>query len=185
MFNLMLSKDRLNYRLHWFWTPFGLLIVAWVWLTFFYADFLEKGLRLETFLTTSPEVWSATAFGLFFAFYSLRSANFFWYFCWPLFWAGVVMYGAELPKFFGFSGVPWSPYLVPEEIGKFWHYWGWFFTDAYIVPVGLVAMYFIIEWRKGVLKKEGEHWAGFWAFWEGIGLPWVLLWRGLKKVFRK
>jgi hypothetical protein len=186
---LMFGKDQLEPRLHWFWTPFGLLMVLWAWSTFYGGHILEDGraITTNTLLAAGPEFWRSTAIGLLFAFYALGSAKPLWYFYWGWFLGAVTMYPGEILRLLGFIEIPWSPYLRPEEAGMFWHYWGNFFLDAYIVPLGLVAGYFIIRWRRSVLEKEGERHPGFWGFWEGIGLPFVLLGRALKRrrLFRK
>ncbi len=181
---LMFGRDQLQHRLHWFWTPFGLLIVTWAWLTFYNTSIMEFGVSLNTFITASPELYRATAFGFLIAFYRLDSAAPLWYFYWIWAWAGIVMYGAEIPKLFGGAGVPWSEYF---KGGEFWHNWGYSLLDAYIVPLAFVAMYYIIKWRKAVLKKEGERHLMISAVLEGIGLWWVLLWRrfGRRGIFRK
>lgn len=128
-----------------------------------------------TLLQATPELYRITAFGLLFAFYSLESAHPFWCFMW--------FYMISWPfQFVGVSGAQpiWvNPTLYATQ--DFWHSWGYFFVDAYAIPVGLVAAYYIIKWRRSVLAKEGERHPRFWGFWEGIGLPYVLLWRGLKK----
>ena len=193
---LAFGKDRLKPRLHWFWTPFGLLQVAWAWLTFYGATVLEdpeyRGITLLTLLSTSPEVWRATTFGLLYAFYSLGSAVPLWYFYWGWFVAGVtqgpgMLITDLLPVLLGLGRPYESPYLSPEQAGKFWHYWGFFFLDEYLLPLGLVAGYFIIKWRISVLEKEDERHPRSWGFLEGIGLPFVLLRRrlGLRALLRK
>ncbi|MEW6405266.1 MAG: hypothetical protein AB1649_26025 [Chloroflexota bacterium] len=186
---LMFGKDRLKPRLHWFWTPFGILMAAWGWVTHYGATTLEgrQPITMLNILSASPEVWRSAALGLLLAFYSLGSARPLWYYYWTWAWAGIVMPLGELPKLFGAAGVPWSPYFAPEQAGRFWHYWGFALLDAYILPVALVAWYYIFQWRKSVLEQEGERHPGFWAFWEGIGLPWVLLWRTIKwpRLFRR
>lgn len=191
---LMFGKDQFRPRLHWFWTPFGLLMVAWAWLTVWNTVIFEYGLSINTLLGATPELYRSIAFGLLIAFYSLASANPLWYFYWTWFIAGALTQGPTmlvtdlLPALFpslGFLRASWSPYLTPEQVGNFWNYWGYFFLDCYFIPLGLVAGYFIIKWRKSVLEKEGERHPLFWGFWEGIGLPYVLIWRNLKKVFGK
>ncbi|MEW6717133.1 MAG: hypothetical protein AB1345_06500 [Chloroflexota bacterium] len=179
---LMFGKDELKFRLHWFWTPLGLLMAAWGWLTYYGATALEDG-RLITalnLLSASPEVWRSAALGLLFAFYGLGSARPLWYYYWTWAWAGIVMPLGELPKLFGAAGVPWSPYFAPEQAGRFWHYWGFALLDAYILPLALVAWYYIFQWRKSALEKEGERHVKLSAFLESIGLPWVLLRRAMK-----
>lgn len=189
--HLMLSKDQLKPRLHWFWTPFGLLMFAWALSTFYGATVIEDSIPItaEVLLTTSPEVWRSAATGLLFAFYSLESASPLWYFYWFWFIAGALTQGPAmlvfdlLPVLFpslGFLRYSWSPYLDPAQAGKFWHYWGFFFLDCYFIPLGLVAGYYIVKWRKGILEKEGERHALLWGFLQGLGLPLVLLRQSLK-----
>jgi hypothetical protein len=179
---LMFGKDKLKPRLHWFWTPFGLLMAAWGWLTHYGATALEEGQPITVLglLSGSPEIWRSTAVGLIFAFYGPDSARSLWYYYWAWAWAGIVMPLAELPKLFGAAGVPWSSYFAPEQAGMFWHYWGFALLDAYILPLALVVWFYIFQWRKGVLEKEGERRVMLSAFLESIGLPLVLLWRAMK-----
>lgn len=181
-FYLMFYKDELRPRLHWFWTCFGLLIIAWVWLTVYNTAVLEFG--WAAILHQSEVPWYAISFGLLFAFYNLESAKPLWYCLYIWFWAGLFMYGPELLRALGLINFV-SPYLSPEQAANFWNYWGWFISDALIAVVGFAAMFYIIKWRKSVLEKEGEHYLKTSAFLEGIGLWWVLLSRGLKKAFKK
>jgi len=192
---VMFGKDQFKPRLHWFWTPFGLLMFVWAWSTFYGAKILEEGgaITVSTLLTTSPEVWRSAAIGLLFAFYGLESVAPLWYFYWMWFIAGALTQGPVmlvtdlLPALFpslGFLHQSWSGYLTPEQAGKFWTYWGFFFLDCYFIPLGLVAGYFIIKWRKSILEKEGRRHTLFWAFLQGIALPFVLLRQGLKKAFK-
>ncbi len=175
---LMFGKDRLKPRFHGFWTPFGLLLIAWAWLVVFKTDIPDKGLSAGTLLQATPELYRITAFGLLFAFYSLESARPAWYFWWIY-----ILFPLQLV---GISGAP-PPWIDPVLYATqgFWHSWGYFFVDAYGMAVGAVAMYYIFKWRISVLKKEGERHPRFWGFWECIGLPWVLIARGLKRAFRK
>ena len=149
---------------------------------------------MNAFLTTSPEVWRCAAVGLLFAFYSLESATPLWYFYWMWFIAGVLTQGPGmlltdlLPLLFpslGFLHPSWSPYLQPEQAGKFWTFWGFFFLDLYFIPLGLVAGYFIFKWRRSILEKEGERHPKIGALLQSIGLPFVLLARSLKKSLKK
>ncbi len=188
---VMFGKDQLKPRLHWFWTPFGLLMFAWAWSTFYGATVLEGAgaITVNAFLTTSPEVWRCAAVGLLFAFYELESAVPLWYFYWMWFIAGItqgpgMLLTDLLPVLLGLPRLP-SGYLQPEQVGKFWTFWGFFFLDLYLIPLGLVAGYFIIKWRRSVLEKEGRSNPIFLAILQGVGLPFVLLWQGLKKGFKK
>ncbi|MEW6405265.1 MAG: hypothetical protein AB1649_26020 [Chloroflexota bacterium] len=175
---LMFGKDQLKPRLHWFWTSFGLLYIAWAWLTVYNTDILERGWK-TALLTLVIEPYSITAFGLLLAFYNLDSAKPLWYFCWPYFWVGIVMpFSTTLP-----SALP--PYLSAQYRGEFWRSWGLFLVDADALIFGLIAMFFIIKWRRNILEQEGERHPGFWAFWEGMGLPYVFLWRTIEKLFKR
>ncbi|MBM3144612.1 MAG: hypothetical protein FJ010_06505 [Chloroflexi bacterium] len=186
---LMFGKDELKPRLHWFWTPFGLLMAVWGWLTYYGATAIEEGERITvlSLLSSSPEIWRSTAVGLLFAFYCLGSAKLLWPYYWTWAWAGIIMPLAELPKLFGAAGVPWSPYFAPEQAGMFWHTCGFALLDAYIIPLAPVVFFYIFEWRKSELEKEGERHIGISAFLETIGLWWVLLWRAMKhsRFFRR
>jgi len=179
---LMFGKDKLKPRLHWFWTPFGLLMAVWGWLTHFGATALEEGqpITMLNLLSSSPEVWRSAALGLLFAFYGLGSAKPLWYFYWTWAWAGIIMPLGELPKLLGGAGVPWSGYFAPEQARMFWHYWGFALLDAYVLPLAVVTWYYIFQWRKSALENEGERRVKVSAFLESIGLPYVLLWRAMK-----
>jgi len=179
---LMLGKDELGPRLHWFWTPFGLFMATWGWLTHYGATALEEGrpITVLNLLSGSCEIWRSSAIGLLFAFYALGSAKPLWYWYWTWFVGGVVQGSGMLAIAVGQIEDPMKSYLRPEQAGFFWHYWGFFILDLYLLPLGLVAGYFIIKWRGDALEKENARHPRFWGFWEGIGLPFVMLRRLLK-----
>jgi len=66
-------KNKLERRLHPFWTPYSLFIIFFVATTVLFTSLQHQGVL--GFLMLSETFWYALAYGILFAFYKLESAN--------------------------------------------------------------------------------------------------------------
>ncbi len=139
------TKGSLKRRFHKFWTPYGLAVIVFVFLTVVFADVVEKGPL--AFFNVSETFWYALAYGLLFAFFSLRSAKPLWYsmFFIAIFWNLQTL--SLLSQAVGVDITLRGPPTLDSYFrsGKFWNDWGWFISDMIVdIPMALVSLYFIL-----------------------------------------
>jgi hypothetical protein len=151
---ILTFKNKLERRIHPFWTPYSLFMIVFVTATVLFTSLQHQGFL--GFLTLSETFWYALAYGSLFAFYKLESANPLWYFMFFLavFWnLQTVMLTAQA------FGLQWTmegpPTLQSYFIysNDFWDTWGWFISDMLLdVPMAIVPFYYIIKGIKIKLK---------------------------------
>lgn len=125
---LMFWKDRLKPRLHYFWTPYGLFMIAWLLLIHLPFSMAHNGKGLERILTEVDTFWWGLAYGILYAFYSLKSAKPLWYFMLPTALIGVI---ATL-------AVTFELFQEPENL-----VWG--ISDLTVMgSMTLVTLYFVL-----------------------------------------
>jgi hypothetical protein len=151
---ILTFKNKLERRLHPFWTPYSLFMIVFVATTVLFTSLQHQGVL--GFLTLSETFWYALAYGILFAFYKLESANPLWYFMFFLavFWSlQTVMLTAQA------FGLQWTMVGPPTfqsyfiYSNNFWDTWGWFISDMILdVPMAIVPLYYIIKGIKIKLK---------------------------------
>ncbi len=125
---LMFWKDQLRPRLHYFWTSYGVFMIAWLLLVHLPFSMTHDGKGIERILTESDTFFWGLGFGILYAFYSLRSAKPLWYFMFPMTIIGVL---ATL------SGV-FALFEMPENL-----VWG--ISDLMVVgSMSFVTLYFVL-----------------------------------------
>jgi hypothetical protein len=147
-------KNKLQRRIHPFWTPYSLFMIVFVATTVLFTSLQHQGVL--GLLTLSETFWYALAYGILFAFYKLESANPLWYFMFFLavFWTlQTVMLTAQA------LGIQWTMEGPPTfqsyfmYSNNFWDTWGWFISDMILdVPMAIVPIYYIIKGVKTKLK---------------------------------
>ncbi len=147
-------RNKLERRLHPFWTPYSIFLILFVATTVFFTSIQHQG--VSGFLMLSETFWYALAYGSLFAFYKLESAKPLWYFMLFLavFWnLQTIMLTAQA------FGIPWTmegpPTLQSYFIYStdFWDTWGWFISDMLLdVPMALVPLYYIVKDIKTKMK---------------------------------
>ena len=147
-------KNKLERRLHPFWTPYSLFMIVFVATTVLFTSLQHQGVL--GFLSLSETFWYALAYGSLFAFYKLESAKPLWYFMFFLavFWnLQTVMLTAQA------LGIQWTMEGPPTfqsyfmYSNNFWDTWGWFISDMILdVPMAIVSMYYILKGVKIKLK---------------------------------
>jgi hypothetical protein len=152
---ILTFRDKLERRLHPFWTPYALFVIAFVSTTVFFTAIQNHG--ASGFLTLSETFWYALAYGALFAFYKLESAYPLWYFMFfiAVFWnLQTIMLTAQA------MGVQWTMEGPPTfqsyfmYSSNFWDTWGWFISDMLLdVPMAIVPLYYIIKGVNSKLKK--------------------------------
>jgi len=151
---ILTSKNKLDRRIHPFWTPYSLFMIVFVATTVLFTSLQHQGVL--GLLTLSETFWYALAYGSLFAFYKLESAEPLWYFMFFLavFWTlQTVMLTAQA------LGIPWTmegpptlqSYFMYSD--DFWDTWGWFISDMLLdVPMAIVPLYYILKGVKTKLK---------------------------------
>jgi len=89
---LMFWKDQLKPRLHWFWTTYGLSMIAWMLFVHLPFSVARSGLGwgLSRIWNNVDTFYWGLGFGILYAFYSLRSAKPLWYFMFPMSLIGII-----------------------------------------------------------------------------------------------
>jgi hypothetical protein len=147
-------KNKLERRLHPFWTPYSLFMIIFVATTVYFTSLQPHG--VSGFLTLSETFWYALAYGSLFAFYKLESANPLWYFMFFLavFWnlQTVVLTAQALGIQWTMEGPPTlQSYFIYSD--DFWDTWGWFISDMILdVPMAIIPIFYIIKGIKTKLK---------------------------------
>jgi hypothetical protein len=149
-------RNKLEFRLHRFWTPYSLFVIFFVATTVYFTALISQG--VSGFLSLSETFWYALAYGALFAFYKLESANPLWYFMVfiAVFWnLQTIMLIAQA------IGIPWTmdgpPTLQSYFIysNNFWDTWGWFISDMLLdVPIAIVPLYYILKGINSKLKQK-------------------------------
>ncbi|MBI5159520.1 hypothetical protein HY992_05355 [Candidatus Micrarchaeota archaeon] len=144
-------------RMHWFWTPYGLLIIFWVLATVYFADITEKG--WGAVFQVSETFWYALAYGLLFAFYKLKSAKLLWYSMLfiAIFW-NLQLIDLAL-QVAGVSPMLKGPPTLASyfQSGKFWNDYGWFISDMIVdIPMAIVSLYFITAKIRDSLTRRKQ-----------------------------
>jgi hypothetical protein len=148
-------KNKLECRLHPFWTPYSLFMIFFIATTVFLTALQSHGAL--GFLTLSETFWYALAYGSLFAFYKLESANPLWYFMFfiAVFWnLQTIMLTAQA------LGIQWTMEGPPTfqnyfiHSNKFWDTWGWFISDMLLdLPMAIVPLYYILKGINTKLKQ--------------------------------
>jgi len=152
---IIIFKNKLERRLHPFWTPYAIFMIFFVATTVLFTSLQHQGVL--GLLTLSETFWYALAYGILFAFYKLESANPLWYFMFFLavFWnlQSIMLTSQAL-------GIPWTMEGPPtfqsyfNYSNDFWHTWGWFISDMILdVPMAIISIYYIIKGIKIKLKQ--------------------------------
>jgi len=152
-------RNKLERRLHPFWTPYSLVMIFFIATTVFFTALQSHGAL--GFLTLSETFWYALAYGSLFAFYKLESANPLWYFMFfiAVFWnLQTIMLTAQA------LGIQWTMEGPPTLQNYFihsnyiWDTWGWFISDMILdVPMAIVPLYYILKGIKIKLKQLKLH----------------------------
>jgi hypothetical protein len=152
-------KNKLERRLHPFWTPYALFTIFWVATTVFFTSLQHQG--VFGFLTLSETFWYALAYGILFAFYKLESANPLWYFMFFLavFWnLQTIMLTAQA---FGLQWTMEGPPTLQSYFmysNDFWDTWGWFISDMILdVPMAVISIYYILKGINSKVKQLKLH----------------------------
>lgn len=153
---ILTFKNKLERRLHPFWTPYSLFMIFFIVTTVFFTALQPHG--VSGFLKLSETFWYALAYGSLFAFYKLESANPLWYFMFfvAVFWnLQTVMLTAQA------RGIQWTMEGPPTFQNYFihssyiWDTWGWFISDMILdVPMAIVPLYYIIKGVNTKLKQQ-------------------------------
>ena len=152
-------RNKLERRLHPFWTPYSLVMIFFIATTIFFTALQSHGAL--GFLTLSETFWYALAYGSLFAFYKLESANPLWYFMFfiAVFWnLQTIMLTAQA------LGIQWTMEGPPTFQNYFihsnyiWDTWGWFISDMILdVPMAIIPLYYILKGIKIKLKQLKLH----------------------------
>jgi hypothetical protein len=147
-------RNKLERRLHPFWTPYSLFIIFFIATSVFFTALQPHG--VSGFLTLSETFWYALAYGSLFAFYKLESANPLWYFMFfiAVFWnlQAIMLTAQALGIQWTMEGPPtFQNYFMYSN--DFWDTWGWFISDMILdVPMAIVPLYYILKGIKIKLK---------------------------------
>jgi len=152
-------RNKLERRLHHFWTPYSLFMIFFIATTVFFTALQSHGAL--GFLALSETFWYALAYGSLFAFYKLESANPLWYFMFfiAVFWnLQTIMLTAQA------LGIQWTMEGPPTFQNYFihsnyiWDTWGWFISDMILdVPMAIIPLYYILKGIKIKLKQLKLH----------------------------
>lgn len=143
---LMFWKDQLKTRFHYFWTPYGLLMIAWLLLVHLPFSMAHDGKGLERILTESDTFYWGLGFGILYAFYSLRSAKPLWYFMTPM--AIIGIFQATLVS-------PFELFRMPENFV-------WTISDLMVIgSMSLVTLYFTLPSIYRFLMTRGKEKCSF------------------------
>ena len=151
---ILTFKNKLERRIHPFWTPYSLFMICFVATTAVVTSLHADG--VSGFLALSETFWYALAYGSLFAFYKLESVEPLWYFMafLAVFWTlqTVMLTAQALGIQWTMKGPPtFQSYFIYSN--DFWDTWGWFISDMILdVPMTIVPLYFIIKGIKNRLK---------------------------------